>query len=150
MGLETHIHEREDGGCPMIMLFHDGVCETNFFNSWTTTTVGPFVGVCFLLFFIAILFEGLKHLREKFYELESKNAKNLPQKQTFSQFLCSKYHLIQTAMHFVQVLCSYGLMLIFMNFNYWQCLAILVGFMAGYFLFGWTRKSATDTNECCY
>lgn len=173
MGIESHQHDRENGGCPMIMLvidvyfnkiltathkffiqkFHGGVCETNFFNSWTTKTVGPFVGVAFLIFFVAILFEGLKFLREKYYEEELKAEQNLPssdRKKTFTKFLCNKYHLVQTLMHFLQVTCSYGLMLIFMNFNYYQCLAILLGFTVGYFIFGWVQKSATDKNECCY
>lgn len=129
------------------------MCETNFWNSWTTKTVGPFVGVAFLIFFVTVLFEGLKFLREKYYEEELRAERDLPmaeRRKTAVQFLCNKYHLVQTLMHFVQVTCSYGLMLIFMNFNYYQCLAILLGFGVGYFIFGWVQKSATDTNECCY
>uniref|UniRef100_A0A336M467 Copper transport protein n=1 Tax=Culicoides sonorensis TaxID=179676 RepID=A0A336M467_CULSO len=153
MGIETHSHGRENGGCDMIMLFHGGVCETIFFNSWTTHTLGPFIGTAIAIFFLTILHEGLKFLRERYYDEERRMERSLPRddrRKTFSSFLCNKYHLVQTLMHFIQVTLAYALMLIYMNFNYYQCLAILLGFAVGYFIFGWAQKSTTDTNDCCY
>jgi copper transporter 1 len=48
-------------------------------------------------------------------------------------------HLIQTALHMLQILISYLLMLGFMLFNIWICLAVILGAGVGYFLIG-TRK----------
>jgi len=59
-------------------------------------------------------------------------------------------HFIQTILHAVQVFLSYCLMMVFMTFNAWLCIAIILGASTGYFLFGWLRNSVQDVNEHCH
>jgi len=60
----------------------------------------------------------------------------------------STAHLIQTGLHVLQVFISYLLMLAFMLFNIWICLAVLLGAGSGYFLIGTKKVTAyTPYNE---
>ena len=59
-------------------------------------------------------------------------------------------HAIQTILHMLQVTLSYFLMLIFMTFNGWLCIAVVLGAGFGYFLFGWKRAIVVDVNEHCH
>ncbi len=78
--------------------------------------------------------------------------------RTLQDTMWSKGHLVQTALHLLQVSLSYLLMLIFMTYNTWLCAATVVGLTFGYFLFGWRRKAALlhrlqggagDDGDCC-
>ncbi|ESO06021.1 hypothetical protein HELRODRAFT_64907, partial [Helobdella robusta] len=53
-------------------------------------------------------------------------------------------HLIQTALHGVQIFLSYCLMLIFMTYNIWLCTSVVVGAIFGYFLFSWKRHKCSN------
>ena len=64
--------------------------------------------------------------------------------------LLSKLHLAQTGLYAVQVALSYLLMLVFMTYNTWLCLATLAGITAGYFAFGWKKNVMVEqTDVCC-
>jgi copper transporter 1 len=58
-------------------------------------------------------------------------------------------HLLQVVLHMVQVALSYGLMMVFMTFNGWLCIAVIVGAGIGYLIFGWKLSHATDVLEHC-
>ena len=64
--------------------------------------------------------------------------------------LFSSSHVLQTVLHVVQVFVSYCLMLVFMTYNLWLCLAVVLGAGLGYFLFGWKRAVVVDSNEHCH
>ncbi|XP_016989112.2 LOW QUALITY PROTEIN: high affinity copper uptake protein 1 [Drosophila rhopaloa] len=51
------------------------------------------------------------------------------------QVWCSRMHLLQTFLHVLQVFISFLLMLVFMTFNVWLCVAVLLGAGVGYFIF---------------
>lgn len=53
--------------------------------------------------------------------------------------LLSRGHLIQTFLHMLQITVSYLLMLVFMTYNTWLCLSVVLGAGFGYFLFGLKR-----------
>lgn len=55
----------------------------------------------------------------------------------FRPTICSKLHFFQTFLHLIQVTLSFLLMLIFMTYNTWLCLAVVLGAGTGFFLFGW-------------
>lgn len=59
-------------------------------------------------------------------------------------------HLVQTLLHIVQVIVSYCLMLVFMTYNVWLCLAVALGAGVGYFVFAWKRAVVVDMNEHCH
>ncbi|GFR62702.1 high affinity copper uptake protein 1, partial [Elysia marginata] len=47
-------------------------------------------------------------------------------------------HLVQTILHVFEVALTYCLMLLFMTFNLWVCLAVVLGAGLGHFLFAWS------------
>lgn len=53
------------------MTFHGGFQEQILFNQWKTTSIGSFIGSWFLIFFIAILYEGLKTVRDQLAKREA-------------------------------------------------------------------------------
>merc|ERR1719510_1488963 len=65
--------------------------------------------------------------------------------------ILSRGHLLQTLLQFVQIVLSYCLMLIFMTYNVWLCLAVALGATAGYFMFGWKKTVVVDVGgEHCH
>lgn len=71
-----------------------------------------------------------------------------PREQTYWQRLFASSHIVQSLLNLLQIVISYLLMLIFMTFNYWLCLAVILGLGLGYFFFGWNKKNP-DESECC-
>lgn len=67
-----------------------------------------------------------------------------------SSRLCNWHHFLQTFLHIVQVTVSYFLMLIFMTYNVWLCLAVALGAGFGYFAFGWKLNKVIDIYEHCH
>jgi copper transporter 1 len=47
----------------------------------------------------------------------------------------------------VQLTLSWLLMLVFMAYNSWLCLCVVLGAGAGYFVFGVWRQKSADVNE---
>ncbi|CAG5122185.1 unnamed protein product [Candidula unifasciata] len=166
MDMDMGNHSMDMG---MAMYFHDGYKEYVLFEPCYTRSVGAMVGACFIIFFVAILYEGLKFLREVLlqrslsgrhmgaYDIsEHKSASSREQinaeirtPSVMSRIL-SCDHLMQTLLHMVQVFISYCLMLVFMTYNVWLCVAIIVGAGVGYFCFGWKRAVVVDSNEHCH
>ncbi|KAL1494300.1 hypothetical protein ABEB36_009921 [Hypothenemus hampei] len=100
---------------------------------------------------MAFAFEGLKFYRS--YLLSS--AANIRKKnqgsgeERFSYLnVLSKSHLIQTLFHGIQAILSYFLMLIVMTYNAWLCLAVIMGLVCGYFVFGWKTPFGSNDDHC--
>jgi copper transporter 1 len=113
------------------------------------------------IFFMAALYEGLKYYREylfwKTYNALQYRAVTLPEKGVVSEdnqivqpTMLSVMHFYQTGLHMIQMVLSYFLMLIFMTYNVWLCLAVVVGAGVGYFLFGWKKSVIVDVTEHCH
>ena len=49
----------------------------------------------------------------------------------------TKYHVVSAALHFIQTIVSYTLMLAAMTYNTWVILSLCAGFGVGHALFGW-------------
>ena len=62
----------------------------------------------------------------------------------------SRAHLLQTLMHAIQIAWGYSLMLVFMTYNVYLCLSLVLGATLGYFVAGWSRTQITDQNEHCH
>lgn len=176
-----HSHHNQDGGhqghagphsdhdmMGMKMYFHTGVMEYVLFESCMTETDLGMFAACAVVFLIAVLYEGLKFLREvmlqKSLALQSpisyidKNNGHTNHEQivldsaqmSVVSRMFSKSHFIQTVLHVMQVFISYCLMLVFMTYNVWLCLAVILGAGVGYFAFGWKRAVVVDANEHCH
>nr|CUU99188.1 hypothetical transcript [Hymenolepis microstoma] len=63
---------------------------------------------------------------------------------------CSLEHILQTFLHGVQLFISYLLMLVFMTYNVYACVALLLGSCLGYFLFFRRRFVVMGEQECCH
>jgi len=152
-------------GSSHAMVFHMGNHATILFSSWMTSTMGEMFGSCMAVLVIAALYEGLKMLRERLLMKSQEKQKRLlcsavptddNQVATVdrSPSCCSQMlniaHFIQTLLHMLQVGISYMLMLVFMTYNVWLCLAVVAGAGIGYFLFGWKRRQVVDLNEHCH
>ncbi|CAF0993473.1 unnamed protein product [Adineta steineri] len=164
----------------MAMTFHGGFTEKILFDCWNTETIGAFIGSWFIVFFVAILYEGLKTVRDHLAKQEvcrqypdennrqsplvrqhdqpydrPNNTDLIPRVRTETNRpkrarLLSTYHIIQTLLHVLQMGISYLLMLVAMTFNTYLFLAVIFGAGLGHFLFGWRRSSIIDYNEHCH
>uniref|UniRef100_A0A4X2LI02 Copper transport protein n=1 Tax=Vombatus ursinus TaxID=29139 RepID=A0A4X2LI02_VOMUR len=70
--------------------------------------------------------------------------------KTVGQQMLSFPHLLQTVLHIFQVVISYFLMLIFMTYNGYLCIAVAAGAGTGYFLFSWKKAVVVDITEHCH
>ncbi|XP_019619322.1 PREDICTED: high affinity copper uptake protein 1-like isoform X4 [Branchiostoma belcheri] len=151
---------------------HKGVIV--LFYEWRIDSVAALIGSCIGVFAIAMLYEGLKVWREMLTvraddsrKAASHNMKQLTNRKDANTLgvdfmpgetlptktrhqICNCMHALQSLLHIVQVLISYGLMLVFMTFNVWLCLSVALGAGAGYFAFGWRRPITVDRNEHCH
>ncbi|XP_074655102.1 high affinity copper uptake protein 1-like isoform X4 [Tubulanus polymorphus] len=154
----------------MKMFFHVGIKEHVLFEQWYIQSVGAMVGSCIAIFILACLYEGLKVLREYLlrkhvvairysaYDMpastsgSSREAMVMETQQNGSikHKMISWPHILQTMLHILQIVISYFLMLIFMTYNVWLCIAVVLGAGTGYFLFGWKKAVVVDVNEHCH
>ncbi|KRT81427.1 hypothetical protein AMK59_5578, partial [Oryctes borbonicus] len=142
--------------------FHFGTTETVLFSSWSFTSTGGLIGSMVGIFFMAALYEGLKYYREYLFwrtynSLQYRAVTLTAQKRVVSDdnqvvqpSMLSPMHFLQTLLHIIQVVLSYFLMLIFMTYNVWLCIAVVAGAAVGYFLFGWKKSVIVDVTEHCH
>lgn len=66
----------------------------------------------------------------------------------------SKMHLAQTGLHVIQLTISYLLMLVFMTYNFYLCISVIIGAAIGYFACAWCRPAAASPSamidSCCH
>ncbi|XP_038206845.1 high affinity copper uptake protein 1-like [Zerene cesonia] len=146
------------------MVFHAGVVQEILFKGWETSNALELFGSCVAIFVASVLYEGFKYYRETLFEkaalaatadsqvniAKNENGTNRSchtRRTTYTMF--SSGHIYQTGLYFVQAWVSYILMLVFMTYNVWLCLALVLGLALGYFLFGWRKTTAIDNSECC-
>ncbi|XP_030386668.1 high affinity copper uptake protein 1 isoform X2 [Scaptodrosophila lebanonensis] len=153
----------------MSMAFHFGYNETILFSWWHIETVGGLIGSMIAIFLLALLYEGLKYYREylfwKTYNLleyrpvtgpqRNPEAPRIPQPAAAAASpvqpsMLSVNHICQTLLHLLQVTLSFLLMLIFMTYNVWLCLMVILGAAVGYFLFCWKKSVIVDVTEHCH
>uniref|UniRef100_H3B9C5 Copper transport protein n=1 Tax=Latimeria chalumnae TaxID=7897 RepID=H3B9C5_LATCH len=137
------------------------------------------VGACIAVFLLAVFYEGMKIAREcllrksqvcvcvggLMQKLPSSLLKKkkvgecgggfflfvfLKREEGKKQQMLSLPHIFQTLLHVVQVVVSYFLMLIFMTYNGYLCIAVAVGAGTGYFLFSWKKAVVVDITEHCH
>ncbi|XP_043276146.1 high affinity copper uptake protein 1 isoform X2 [Venturia canescens] len=146
----------------MSMFFHGGYCETVLFESWKISSIGGLIGSIIGIMIMAALYEGLKYYREylfwKTYNALQYRSVSMPAEKNVvtedprvvQPTMLSWMHTFQTFLHIIQIVLSYFLMLIFMTYNVWLCIAVVVGAAIGYFLFGWKKSVIVDVTEHCH
>uniref|UniRef100_H3B9C7 Copper transport protein n=1 Tax=Latimeria chalumnae TaxID=7897 RepID=H3B9C7_LATCH len=117
------------------------------------------VGACIAVFLLAVFYEGMKIARECLLRKSQVNIRynSMPVpgpngviERKVKQQMLSLPHIFQTLLHVVQVVVSYFLMLIFMTYNGYLCIAVAVGAGTGYFLFSWKKAVVVDITEHCH
>jgi len=148
MGMDHNMHQPNTGGGHhggAVAYFHFSYEAVILFMQWATTDWKTMLYACIGIGVVAALYEGLKFMRE--YLLHKGKRRNAYTKSCCTLF-CTGMHLLQTVLHIVQVAVSYALMLVFMTFNGWLCIAVLAGAGLGYLIFGWKRHSMDVTEHC--
>lgn len=158
----------------MKMYFHFDLGDTVLFKQAVMNTSLHVVLACLIFFVLAVLYEGLKYYRQfvlkkncRFYQLatisnqldneqpppvpdvESRGDVNAVNDQ-WKRSNINCLHAYQSLLHILQVAMSYTLMLGFMTFNIWLCIAILAGAGLGYFLFFKQKLNYEFINEHCH
>jgi len=151
----------------MHMTFYFGYENVDvLFSGITINTKAEMIWACLILFIISMLYEGLKVLRQSLLRhsltrdvtkysppsvYSSNAADNIITTRTLKlRKMTSLPHVIQTFLHALQISVSYALMLIFMTYNGYLAISIIIGSSCGYFLFGWKQSVVVDSNEHCH
>ncbi|XP_018414848.1 PREDICTED: high affinity copper uptake protein 1 isoform X1 [Nanorana parkeri] len=154
------------GGCMhmMPMSFYFGYENVELlFSGLVINSGGEMAGAFVAVYLMAILYEGLKIAREALLRksqvsirynsmpVPGPNGTTLMEThKTVGQQMVSLPHVFQTALHIIQVVVSYFLMLIFMTYNAYLCIAVAAGAGTGYFLFSWKKAVVVDITEHCH
>jgi copper transporter 1 len=165
-------HTGHGMGGMMSMAFHGGYDETILFTQWQINSLSGLLWSMLVIFIMGMLYEGLKYYREhlfwKNYNALQYRAVSVPKNDgpvdengqvvhmvgevihKEPPTICSMLHFYQTILHLIQVTVSFMLMLIFMTFNTWLCLSVVLGAGAGFFLFGYKKSVVVDVTEHCH
>ncbi|KAM5299208.1 high affinity copper uptake protein 1 [Ctenodactylus gundi] len=162
----SHSHGGGDGNMMMMMpmTFFFGVKNVELlFSGLVINTAGEMAGAFVAVFLLAMFYEGLKIARESLLRKSQVsiryNSMPVPgpngtilmeTHKTVGQQMLSFPHLLQTVLHIIQVVISYFLMLIFMTYNGYLCIAVAAGAGTGYFLFSWKKAVVVDITEHCH
>ncbi|XP_005750767.1 high affinity copper uptake protein 1 isoform X1 [Pundamilia nyererei] len=156
--------EGNHGGHMMMMTFYFGCNNVELlFTGLLINSPGEMVGACIGVFLLAALYEGLKIGREVLLRRSQVNVRynSMPlpgadgtvlmeTHKTVGQRMLSPAHFLQTLLHIIQVVVSYFLMLVFMTYNGYLCIAVAAGAGMGYFLFSWRKAVVVDITEHCH
>ncbi|XP_030063028.1 high affinity copper uptake protein 1 isoform X2 [Microcaecilia unicolor] len=160
----TAMPGHDHSGMNMHMTFYFGYQHVELlFSGLTINTAGEMAGAFVAVFLLAMFYEGLKIGRESLLRksqvsirynsmpLPGPNGTTLMEThKTVGQQMLSLPHLLQTVLHIVQVVVSYFLMLIFMTYNGYLCIAVAAGAGTGYFFFSWKKAVVVDITEHCH
>ncbi|KAM4634330.1 high affinity copper uptake protein 1 isoform 1-T2 [Polymixia lowei] len=164
-GHGSHGGGHEGGGHGgMVMTFYFGYNNVELlFTGLLINSPGEMVAACLGVFLLAVFYEGLKIGREVLLRRSQVNIRynSMPipgtdgtvlveTHKTVGQRMLSSSHLLQTLLHILQVFVSYLLMLVFMTYNGFLCIAVAMGAGAGYFLFSWKKAVVVDITEHCH
>jgi len=155
------------GHSMMMMYFHGGFNEVILFDFWRINSVGGLVGSMAIIFIMGVCYEALKALRDALYskhvdatsaardsngdavpndaeEQKNRRGGNMRSKvktwvKRVETNMWSKFHFLQSLLYSVQMILAYLIMLIFMTYNSWLCVAVIAGLTVGYFAFGWRK-----------
>ncbi|XP_028664573.1 high affinity copper uptake protein 1 [Erpetoichthys calabaricus] len=157
-------HQDHNMNMMMHMTFYLGYQNVELlFSGLVINSAGEMVGACIAVFLLAIFYEGLKIGREFLLRrsqvavrynsmpVPGPNGSMLMEThKTVGQQMISFPHLLQTLLHIIQVVVSYFLMLVFMTYNGYLCMAVALGAGTGYFLFSWKKAVVVDITEHCH
>eukprot|EP00118_Oscarella_pearsei_P002104 m.9526 g.9526 ORF g.9526 m.9526 type:complete len:220 (+) comp21407_c0_seq1:64-723(+) len=130
-------------GHQMPMYFNTNTRITLLFEGWTLDSAGVIFGTCLAIFILSILYEVLKWTRDELMRKSREKAIEIARLKHGRKSCCSSEdvvtrlpmldHILQTVLHVIQIFISYILMLVFMTYNVWLALSVLLGSGIAYF-----------------
>uniref|UniRef100_A0A914XLH8 Copper transport protein n=1 Tax=Plectus sambesii TaxID=2011161 RepID=A0A914XLH8_9BILA len=164
MDMEMKMDMKNCSGCDMggmSMSFHFGVKEVVLFDFWKINTVWGLLISCAIIFLACLLYEALKWFRVKLAirhrqamvssaqgSLNPSATELIPSRFRMEDYM-NMARFIQTLLYGVQMIIAYLLMLVFMTYNVWLCIAVIVGEAVGYFLFSGSPRYEEAVSDCC-
>ena len=130
------------------MSFYIGESALILFDEWTVTNAQGIGWSMLGIVLLTSIYEGLKNYDDHLSIYTARFWRNKA-KQSRTALLFSKVHILQTILHVIRLIIGYFLMLIFMTYNAWLCIAVAIGAFLGYWLFAW-EKARGDDDECCF
>ncbi|GMS85992.1 hypothetical protein PENTCL1PPCAC_8167 [Pristionchus entomophagus] len=109
------------------MSFHGGLKEVVLFQFWQTATPLSMMLSCIVVVLLCFVMEAMRWSRIKREAVNKLNA--------ISGSPVTAHRLVDACLHAVQLTISYFLMLVFMTFNVWLCVATVVGEVVARLLF---------------
>ncbi|GMT15655.1 hypothetical protein PFISCL1PPCAC_6952 [Pristionchus fissidentatus] len=126
MDMSGHAHHNHgEGGHSMA--FHGGLNQVVLFQFWETATPLSMILSCIVVVLLCFVMEATRWSRLK--REEANKAKGTSNSKVTS------HRLIDACLHAVQLTISYMLMLVFMTYNAWLCVATVVGEVLARLLF---------------
>uniref|UniRef100_A0A0N4ZYB3 Copper transport protein n=1 Tax=Parastrongyloides trichosuri TaxID=131310 RepID=A0A0N4ZYB3_PARTI len=119
----------------MWMWYHFEINDTVLFKNWHITTVEGLIIACIIVIFLSILMEFTKWVRWRVDLLCIDNS-GKQNSHSFLKRIFNKMNILKSLLLTFQMIISYTLMLVFMTYSVWICLAVTLGMGLGYFLFG--------------
>ncbi|XP_014238975.1 high affinity copper uptake protein 1-like [Trichogramma pretiosum] len=129
------------------MTFHFGLQETILFDQWVVSDLSGVLGSVIGIIILGMIYEGLKNYRE-YLNVSKAIYKRKGETESRAKSIFSTIHVVQTMLQGVQLILGYLLMFIFMTYNVYLCIAVVVGSVLGYFVFSW-KYARCDISECC-
>ncbi|CAJ0945648.1 unnamed protein product, partial [Mesorhabditis belari] len=108
------------------MSFHFGQMETILFKWWMPDSAGGMFFSCLLVFLFCVAYETVKFFRQ-YRDIRNALETTLVEPEARLRPKISAQALVDLPLHIIQIIFAYALMLIFMTFNVWLCLAIVLG-----------------------
>jgi len=160
-GMDHSMHQHSMGGEEggkvqmmemMQMTFYASTKVTLLFEWWETENLNGLLISCLVVLIMGVVYEGIKsfreHLKAKSGHQGSASSLIANSSQPWLKSMFSSHHLLQTILYGAQTGMAYLLMLLFMAYNVYVCIAVVLGIMLGFFVFGWCA-SKTDTSDHC-
>nr|CAD2181518.1 unnamed protein product [Meloidogyne enterolobii]CAD2182797.1 unnamed protein product [Meloidogyne enterolobii] len=116
----------------MAMYFHFGSKESILFSFWNTDSALGIFGSCLIIFIFCLCLEFTRLFRiyrkKKLFNRQDGNLSTTDSTIGFTTMRRPNLgNLIDMCLHAIQLTLSYMLMLIFMTFNIWLCVSVVLG-----------------------
>uniref|UniRef100_A0A914DH10 Copper transport protein n=1 Tax=Acrobeloides nanus TaxID=290746 RepID=A0A914DH10_9BILA len=124
-------HPNHDMGHMHAMSFHIGSHEVILFDFWNTESSFGIIVSSFVIILLCFIMETIRWLRV----YRKQNFLSNPENQQIRRRRFDIDLAGDSVLHAVQLTLSYMLMLIFMTFNVWLCIAVVVGEVSAHLMY---------------
>lgn len=102
------------------------------FQFWKPTTTLEMTYTCFALVLMGVALEGVLYLRTVVRSKQTQSC--IADEAKYTKYLLNRRHLLQTALHALQYVLSYYLMLVAMTYQVYFIISVILGLCLGYWV----------------